>query len=128
MDRRKYTYYQAVIGAFVGALIGWSVVTGNVVLSVIAIVVGMTANHLCRRRVTEVMEDEMILRISERASRRSLQAFIAVAGVTGALLVTLRSVEYVELVQAGYALAFSACALLILYLIFYWYYSRKGLD
>jgi len=128
MDRRRFTYYQAAIGVFVGALIGWSVVAGNVLLSVVAIVVGMTADYLCKKRVTEVVEDEMILRISERASRRSLQVFITIAGVAGALLVALKSVKYVQLVQAGYALAFSACVLLILYLTFYGYYSRKGLD
>jgi len=48
------------------------VVAGNVLLSVVAIVVGMTADYLCKKRVTGVVEDEMILRISERASRRSL--------------------------------------------------------
>ena len=72
MDRRRFTYYQVAIGAFVGALIGWSVVTGNVLLSVVAMVVGRTADYLCKKRVTGVVEDEMILRISERASRRSL--------------------------------------------------------
>jgi len=45
-----------------------------------------------------VVEDEMILRISERASRRTLQIFMATAGVAGALLVTLRGVEYAQLV------------------------------
>jgi len=98
MDRKRFMYYQVAIGAFVGALIGWSIVTRNVMLLVVAIVVGMGSDYLCRRRVAEVVEDEMILRISERASRRTLQIFMATAGVAGALLVTLRGVEYAQLV------------------------------
>lgn len=128
MNRRAFTYCQAAIGAFVGALVGWSVATGNLLLPIFAIVAGLVLDHLCRRRVTKVVEDEMILRISERASRRTLQVFVAVSGLVGMLLVSLRGTEYTGLAQIGYTLAFSACALLMLYILFYGYYNRKGID
>ena len=128
MDRRRFKYYQAAIGAFVSALVGWSVITGNLLLPIFAIIVGMALDHLCRRRVTEVVEDEMILRVSERASRRALQVFVAVSGLVGMLLVAFRGTEYAGLAQVGYTLAFSACALLMLYILFYGYYNRKGIG
>ena len=128
MDRRKFKYCQAAIGVFVGGMIGWSVALGDAMLAVYAIIIGLAADYLCRMRVTEVVEDEMILRLSERASRRALQAYLMVGGVAGVLLVAFRNLLYTQLVQIGYALAFSACSLLILYLIFYLYYSRRGLE
>ena len=128
MNRKKFMYCQAAIGAFVGALVGWSIATRNVTLPMLAIIVGLILDRLCRGRVTEVVEDEMILRISEKASRRALQVFVAASGVVGVVLTTLRGGEYARLAQAGYTLAFSACALLMLYLIFYGYYNRKGID
>ncbi|MCD6530320.1 DUF2178 domain-containing protein [Candidatus Bathyarchaeota archaeon] len=126
MDRKKFTYCQAAIGAFIGALVGWSIATRNMTLPMLAITVGLILDRLCRGRVTEVVEDEMILRISEKASRRALQVFVAASGVVGVVLTTLRGGEYARLAQAGYTLAFSACALLMLYLVFYGYYNRKG--
>ena len=128
MDRRKFRYYQAALGAFVGAMIGWSVVMGDITLAAFAIIIGLAGDYLCRKSVTEVVEDEMILRFSERASRRALQVYLIVGGIAGVVLITLRSLLYTQLVEIGYALAFSACSLLILYLFFYLYYSRRGLE
>lgn len=128
MNRKEFRRCGMVIGAFVGALVGVSVAAGNAVLPIVALIVGLTFEYLCRRRVTEVIEDERILRISEKASRSTFQVFVITIGVIGAVLTALRKTEYAQFTQAGSTLAFSACALLILYLIFYGYYSRKSLD
>jgi len=109
----------------VGALIGWSVLAGNSMLLLVAVIVGMVLLYLCKSRVEEVIEDERVYRISEKASRRTLQVFGLTIAVIGIALVVLSKSGYAELTQAGLALVYSACGLLVLYLIFYGYYSRK---
>lgn len=128
MDEKKFRRCAMIVGAFVGASVGWSVATGNAVLVIIAVIIGLTFEHLCRRRVTDVIEDERIYRISEKASRRTFQVFIVIFGVIGAVLIALSKSGYGEFRQAGFTLALSVCALIISYLTFYGYYSRKGLD
>jgi len=128
MDLKKFNRCEMAMGAIVGAAVGWSVASGNFILPVVAVIVGMTFEHLCRRRVTEVIEDERILRISERASRRTFQVFMTTIAIIGVVLTALGKAGYIQFTQVGYTLAFSACAMLILYLIFYGYYSKRGLD
>jgi uncharacterized membrane protein len=107
----------------VGVVVGYSVSEGNIWSSVIAVVIGIILLTLGKRRVEEVIEDERIHQISEKASRKTLQIFGIASALLGLTLITLK-----ELTEVGYTLAFSASILVILYLIFYAYYSRKTLD
>jgi len=94
----------------------------NALLPAIAFAIGFVLISLGRRRVTEVIEDERVIRISEKASRRVYQVFVTAAALIGVTLLALN--RYIEV---GYTLAFSACALPILYMIFYGYYRRRSL-
>lgn len=127
MNRKTYTLCVALITAAIVALVGWSIFVGSVVLPAVAVVAGMALSYICRSRVTEVIEDERIYRISEKASRRTFQIFTSSSAVIGLVLILLRD-TYPQFRQAGFTLAYAACALLILYNIFYGYYSRKSLD
>ncbi len=106
-----------------GAAAGYGVSARNSLLPAIAFLIGIILIALGRRRVTEVMEDERVIRISEKASMRVYQVFVTAAALIGTTLLALN--RYTEV---GYTLAFSACALLILYMIFYEYYRRKNLE
>lgn len=123
MDRKQFALYGTIIVMAMGAVAGYSVSIGNMLLPVIAVVTGILLLHLGRKRVTEVLEDERIYRISEKASRRILQ----ILGIGMALIgVSIMAAD--KYTEAGYALGFSACALVLLYMIFYGYYSRRSLD
>lgn len=123
MDRKKFAICGVVLTAAFGAVVGWSVSNGNALLPVIAVVAGVALLRLLKSRVDEVMEDERVERIGEKASRRSLQAFGLLAAMVGAILVTLGDDTGFE--QAGFTLLYSVCLLLVLYMVFYGYYSRK---
>jgi len=122
MDRKKFTIYAASICAIMGAVAGYGVSKGNALLPAIAFVIGVSLIALGKRGVKEVMEDERTYRISEKASRRIYQVFVTSAALIGTTLIALN-----KHAEAGYTLAFSACALLVLYLLFYSYYNRKAL-
>ncbi|MCD6410938.1 MAG: DUF2178 domain-containing protein [Thermoplasmata archaeon] len=107
----------------IGAIVGYSVCTGNFVLPFVAVVGGILALQLMKRRVEDVLEDESIYRISEKASRRVLEIFGIGSALAGVTLIVLGKHQ-----EVGYALAFSACIIILLYMIFYAYYSMRSLD
>ncbi|MGB7532659.1 MAG: DUF2178 domain-containing protein [Halobacteriota archaeon] len=128
MNRQKYTRRGMIITMAIGAVVGWSVAVGNVVLPIAAMVAGMALLYLCKSRVTEVMEDELAYRISEKASNMAMRIFGLSMALIGFVLIALSVNGCTAFKQIGLTLAFSVCALLILYITFYGYYSKKGLD
>ena len=123
MNRKKFAIYAALVCAMMGAVVGYGVSEGNALLPAIAFIIGIVLIALGKRGVKEVMEDERTERIGEKASRRTYQVFVIGAALIGTTLAALN-----KHTEVGYTLAFSACALLLLYIIFYGYYSRKNLE
>ncbi|MFX1538332.1 MAG: DUF2178 domain-containing protein [Promethearchaeota archaeon] len=125
MNRKELTWCRMMIVLVMGALIGWSVSVGNIVLLMVAFVVGPVALYLLRSRIEEVMEDERIHLIHEKASARTVQVFAMITVSLGAILIALSRSGHADFSQSGFTLAYSACALLILHLIFRGYYRKK---
>ena len=122
MNRKQFAMCGAIVAGIIGAIVGYSVKIHNFILPLIAVTTGILILHLLRQKVDEVIEDERIYRISEKASRRVLEIFGIGSALIGMVLITSNSYA-----KVGYILAFSACVLLMFYLIFYSYYNRKGL-
>ena len=125
MNKKELTWCRIIIVLVMGALIGWSVSVGNILLLVVAFVVGPVALYLLRSRIEEVMEDERIRQIHEKASARTVQVFAVITVSLGAILIALSRRAYADFSQSGFTLVYSACALLILHLIFRGYYRKK---
>jgi len=123
MNRKRFAMCGAITTGAIGAIVGYSVYTHNFMLPFIAVTAGILILHLLRRKVDEVIEDERIYRISERASRRTLQVFGMGTALVGTTLICLG--RYSEI---GYTLNMSVCILIILYLIFYGFYSRRPME
>jgi len=123
MNRKRFAMCGAITTGAIGAIVGYSVYTHNFMLPFIAVTAGILILHLLRRKVDEVIEDERIYRISERASRRVLEIFGIGSALGGVTLIALDKHQ-----EVGYALAFSACIMVLLYMIFYAYYSMRSLD
>ncbi len=125
MNRKQLGKCKAMIGVFIGITVAVSVSVGNVFPALAAILIGTAASYICSRRMTEVVNDEMIYRISEKASRRVVQIFTPAIAVIGMVIITLED-SYPGLYSVGMVLTYLACSLLILYMLFYSYYGRKG--
>ena len=78
--------------------------------------------------VSKVIEDEMVYRISDRASRRVFQIFAVVAASAGIILIALGSAGNETMSIIGLTLSGSVCTMLLLYIAFYKYYDRNGLE
>lgn len=126
MDEKEYKRCQVLIGISLGAVLGISIAFGNYVVPVIAIIFGLGLSQLCRRKVTEVIEDERIHRIGGKAARRTLEVGLLGMAILGIFLLTLSNAGYFELMEVGLTLSFSVCALLIISMVFYSYYSKRA--
>lgn len=123
MKWKQYRVYGMLVVMAMGAVIGWSVANGNAVVPVAAAVIGMVLIYFLKKRVTEVIKDELVYRISEKASRMTLQICLLTAALAGAVLIALRD-HYPQYAHTGFTLSFSVCAALILYLLLYGYYTQ----
>ena len=125
MERKKFKLYGLVITIVVGFVIGLSAFRGEPITAIVAVVVGMILLYALKSRVKQVIEDERVYRISEKASRRTIQVVGTITALLGLTIIGLSRSGYLELVEVGYSLACFATVLLMVYMIFYGYYARK---
>ena len=125
MEKKKYTISGIIITAIVGFVSGWAVTHGNFILPVIAVIVGLVLLNALKSRVKVVIEDERIYKISQEASRRTVQVIGVSFATLGLVILGLSRGGYLDLEEIGYSLAYFATALLVVYMIFYIYYGKK---
>jgi uncharacterized membrane protein len=106
------------------ALAGWFAAAADAALVVISAAMGAILFYLCKTSVEDVVADERDERVSERAAKVAMEIFAATSAFAGVLLIALRN-DQPEHTNTGFALAFSACALMILYSVLYGYYNRR---
>jgi uncharacterized membrane protein len=124
MDAKNSRICRIVVILATVAFAGWFAATADAAPVVISAAAGAILFYLCKIRVEDVMADERDERVSEKASKVAMEVFAATSAFAGVLLIALR-VEHPEYTNAGFALAFSACALMILYSVLYGYYNRR---
>jgi len=125
MERKKFKLYGLVITIAVGFLVGLSVVRGEPAIALGAVVIGMILLYSLKSRVKQVIDDERIYRISEKASRRTIQVVGTTTALLGLAIIGLSRSGYLEFAEVGFSLAYFATALLMVYMIFYGYYAKK---
>jgi len=125
MSVKTLRLYRAIVVIIVAILVGWSVASGNAWIPVPTVIAGIVILFLLKRRLKEVVVDERIFSIADKAAMLAFRVFAILAATTGATLLALNRESDSNFVQVGFTLAYSACALLILYYFAYIVYNRK---
>ena len=120
----NYKIVRVIITMFVAIVAGISATIGEIIPAILAIVIGGMVSYIYKRTTDETLEDERIVKISEKASRMAMVLFSISIAIIGLFFITMRN-QYPDFIQAGYTLAYSAVALLALYYVFYEYYNKK---
>ncbi|MBN1763102.1 MAG: DUF2178 domain-containing protein [Methanomicrobia archaeon] len=128
MNIKQFRLCKMFIGIVIGIVTSWSVAEGEFFVPIAVVAIGLVLMQLCKSRVTEVMEDELIHRLNEKASYMTLRVSLLPMAVLGAVFIALSKSGSPVLKEIGLTLAFLVCALLILHLSFYSYYGRKGVE
>ena len=125
MERKKFKLYSMLITIIVGFFIGLSAFRAEPITAIFAVVIGMIFLYVLKSRVKQVIEDERVYKISEKASRRTIQVVGTITAILGLLIIGLSKSNYLEFIEVGYSLASFATVLLMVYMIFYGYYAKK---
>lgn len=120
----NYKTLRVIIAIFVGVVVGLSVTMGEILPAILAIIIGAMVSYLYKKNTNETLEDERIIKISEKASRMAMVLFSISIAIIGLFFITLRD-KYPDFTQAGFTLSYASVALLTLYYIFYGYYDKK---
>ena len=120
----NYKILRVIIAMFVAIVVGISVTMGEIIPAILAIVIGAMISYIYKKNTNETLEDERIVKISEKASRMAVVLFSIAIAIIGLFFITLRN-DYPDFIQMGYTLSYSAVALLALYYVFYEYYNKK---
>jgi uncharacterized membrane protein len=115
----------AAIAGALAIVVGWSIVTRNFIVPIIAIVLAIGLSYLLRRGTKEVTRDERSNLLYERAAGATIRTCVPVAGVGAVIIIALQGHLSADMVSVAYTLAYTTCVLLLVHLAFYSYYSRK---
>ena len=80
--------YNRIIVTIVGTAIGASIIIQSYYIPIIFISFGMLSLYYLKTKSSEILEDEMLYRISDKASRRAFQIFGIFGAIIGGALLT----------------------------------------
>jgi Predicted membrane protein len=121
---KNYQILRIAVAMFVAIVVGLSVTIGTILPAILAIIIGAMVSYIYKKSADEILEDERITKVSEKASRSAIVVFSISIALIGMFLIILRN-EYPDFTQAGFTLSYASVALLTLYYIFYGYYNKK---
>ena len=125
MKTRTLALCRMILSIVLAIVVVWSVLVGNSILVVVAIITGLAVTIFLRRKDERIRVDERIQLINEKSATAVVKIYVLGATLVGIVLLALDNSGYAGLSQSGFSLMYSACALMILNLIFGSYYRRK---
>ncbi len=126
MSARTNRLCSLVIVFALAVFIAWSVnMEMPIFVPIAGFVVALLLIRLCRRFTREIMVDERLQKINEKASAISYRISTIVMAIIGLVFITMRNTLPSELEIVGATLAYSVCAIMLIHLAFYYYYNHK---
>jgi uncharacterized membrane protein len=125
MSFKTFTVIKMFVVIIMAGLVGWAVVSGNALIPIPVAIAALVILLLFRKGVKEVVVDERIYSIAEKASLVAFRVFGIAAALIGATLVALGQEVVPEMEPIGFTLAFAVCGLMVIYYIAYTCYKRK---
>ena len=124
MDEKTYSTIRKIMILIIGVGVAISIIFENLIIAFAMTIFGMAIMVALKHRVNIKIEDERIFTIAQKASMRTVQIFgFILATISIFMLILRETYENFELI--GSVLAYSACGFLLIYGLFYGYYSRK---
>jgi uncharacterized membrane protein len=125
MSYKRYMLFRLLGVLVLAFLAAWATTTGHLLVMIPVIIVIGTVLFSLKKRVKEVVVDERVYSVADKASRLAFIIFVILAVIVGAILISLSRTGSPELFPIGLSLAYSVCGLLCIYWIAYIYYNRK---
>ncbi len=126
MSARTNRICSLIIVLALAVFIAWAIIMEMPVFVPIAgFVVALLLVRLCRRFTTEIMVDERLQKINEKASAISYRISSILMAIVGIVFIAARNTLPSEFEIVGSTLAYSVCGIMLIHLAFYSYYKNK---
>jgi uncharacterized membrane protein len=124
MNEKTFSTIRKIMIVVIGAVVAISIIFESLIISFAVVLFGITVMVALKHKVDKKIEDERIFKIAQKASMRTVQIFgFLMAMISVSILILREAYDNFELI--GSVLAYSTCGFLMIYGIFYSYYSRK---
>lgn len=124
MTKERFKKILAVVVVFEGAIIGVTTVQKMPALTLITFILALWLIYFLKTKVRDIMEDEMIQMYSGKAALKVYQVFGIVVTALGMIFISLGQGQAVTY-AVGMTLSFCSMSLMLLYMLFYAYYTRE---
>ena len=124
MKKKEFRIISFFIPMIMGFIVVHSISVRNPILAVGSVFAGMIVMYLSKHQLKDIVEDERIHRISQKASWLTLQ-FIAVSFALGGTALIAMKNTYPGYTNLGFFMAYASCTVLVLYSLSYMYYNRE---
>ena len=124
MPKKTFSIYKIIAIIIVTIIVGISINFGNWYLPVIAIIASWLFLYSSRKRVKEVIADERDYIIAGKASALAMNTYLMLSSIIGIILYSVGR-ESAVLFNIALTLLYSACFLMVLYVVLFKMYEKK---
>lgn len=125
MKTQQLTLCRVIISIILACTVAWSILVGNSVFVLIAILTALAATIILRRKDERIVIDERTQLINEKSSIVAIRICTFGAALVGGVLLALDNSCFADLSREGFTLLYVSCALMIVSMILGIYYRRK---
>ncbi|MFA5878504.1 MAG: DUF2178 domain-containing protein [Candidatus Staskawiczbacteria bacterium] len=125
MTNKTFVVIRMLTAFFLAAVMAQAIIYNNYVLAIVAVVGAVVVIMTSKRQVRGVMVDERVLLVGGNAARASMSIFSVVGAGLMFILMFFRDANQNYYIIAS-VLAYSICALLLLYSVIFKYYEKQN--
>lgn len=124
MKQKQFRVILFLITMLMGAGLSFAFSIGSPALATSVFLAGATTIYLLKNRLKEIVEDERIHQISQKASWITFQIVVISFALGGTTLIAMRN-TYPDYINIGFFMVYVSCAIMVLYSLLYMHYNRK---
>jgi len=125
MTSKTFVVIRMITAFFLAAVMAQAIIQNNYVLAIVAVVGAVVIVMISKKKVKGVIVDERVSLIDGKAARASMSIFSVVGAGLMFVLMIFRETNQNYYIIAS-VLAYSICALLLLYSIMFKYYEKQN--
>ncbi len=123
MKKNSYQKMRIIIPGIIGGAVALGITSQNYFIPLSVIILGIITMYIFKTHSKEKYNDERTHKIGNYAARYTIAIFTLGALIIAIILMTIKTNEIMWAV--GQTLSYTICAILLIYILFYKYFSRK---
>lgn len=123
MTSKQFIFVRLLVVMLIASTISSFIIAGNYMVPIIVAITGAITLYAMKKKVKDVIEDERDYEVAGKAARYAITVYTAISSLVIIVLFSQREGRP-EFELVGSVLAYSICALMILYSLIFKYYQK----